>query len=216
MILAAGRGERLRPLTDRTPKPLIPVAGKPLIAHQLQWLQAAGITEVVINLHHLGAQIEAFCGDGRDFGVHIRYSREEVLLETAGGIANALPLLGSAPFLLLNGDVFTDFDFSHLPQRPPAWADLHAVLTPTPEYREHGDFECADGRITGRGETYVYCGIAVVDPAWLAHLPAEPHSLQQPLFEAVHRGRASAQIWTGDWIDIGTPAQLAEANARHG
>lgn len=214
MILAAGRGERLRPLTDQTPKPLLPVAGKPLIAHQLQWLQTAGISEVVINLHHLGEQIEAFCGDGAAFGVAIRYSHEDILLETAGGIVNALPLLGDDPFVLLNGDVFTNFAFASLPARPPAWADLHIVLTPTPDYRKHGDFEFADGRVTRRGEAFVYCGIAVIDPRWLASLSAQPASLQQPLFDAVARGRVSAQIWNGDWTDIGTPAQLQAINAR--
>ena len=115
MILAAGRGERLKPLTDQTPKPMLEVGGKPLIAHQIAWLSAAGINEIVINLHHLGDQIESFCGDGTQFGVSIRYSREAVLLETAGGIVNALPLLGERPFVLLNGDVFTDFPFGQLP-----------------------------------------------------------------------------------------------------
>ena len=214
MILAAGRGERLRPLTDHTPKPLLKVGGKPLIAHQLEWLHAAGIDEVVINLHHLGDQIEAFCGDGSTFGVAIRYSREPVLLETAGGIVNALPLLGNGPFVLLNGDIFTNFPLAELPQRPPPWADLHVVLTPTPSYRAHGDFEWADGRVTGRGERFVYCGIAVVNPQWLAALPARPSSLQQPLFEAVARGRVAGQIYHGRWIDIGTPDQLQAINAQ--
>jgi MurNAc alpha-1-phosphate uridylyltransferase len=214
MILAAGRGERLKPLTDHTPKPMLPVAGKPLIAHQLGWLRAAGITEVVINLHHLGEQIQAFCGDGEQFGVSIRYSHEETLLETAGGIVNALPLLGSAPFVLLNGDIFTDFAFASLPDTPPSWADLHIVLTPTPAYRDHGDFEWRDGRITRRGDDYVYCGIAVINPDWLAPLAAQPASLQQPLFDAVANGRVSAQVWNGEWTDIGTPAQLKAINAR--
>ena len=119
MILAAGRGERLRPLTEHTPKPLVRVGGTPLIAHQLRWLASAGITEIVVNLHHLGEQIASFCGDGQQFGVAIQYSREEELLETAGGILNALPLLGDEPFVVLNGDVYTDFPFARLPAAPP-------------------------------------------------------------------------------------------------
>jgi len=214
MILAAGRGERLRPLTDTTPKPLLSVGGEPLIAHQLRCLRSAGITEVVINVHHLGEQIQAFCGDGQHFGLTIAYSHEPVLLETAGGIVNALPLLGDAPFVLLNGDVFSDFTFNTLPAAPPDWADLHIVVTPTPAYRDHGDFECTNDRVTKRGEAYVYCGIAVIDPAWLGTLPTGPFSLQQPLFQAVASGRVSAQIWPGEWIDIGTPTQLRDINAR--
>ncbi len=223
MILAAGRGERLQPLTSHTPKPMIPVGGKPLIAHQLSWLKNANITEIVINLHHLGEKIETFCGDGSRFGVNIRYSREARLLDTAGGIANALPLLGEHPFVLLNGDVFTDFPFASLPERPPQWADVHLVLTPTPGYRSDGDFELADDRVIARGSTFVYCGIAVIDPRWIQALVdaspgAEPTplSLQQPLFRAVAAGRVSAQRWDGVWIDIGSPAQLRFINEQLG
>ena len=214
MILAAGRGERLRPLTDQTPKPLLQVAGEPLIAHQLRWLATAGIREVVINLHHLGKQIQDYCGNGDLFGLAITYSHEDVLLETAGGIVNALPLLGEAPFLLLNGDIYTDFDFTSLPAAPPVATDIHLVLTPTPHYRTHGDFDWADGRVTQRGESYVYCGIAIVDPSWLKRLPTQPLSLQQPLFEAVAKSRVSGQLWHGTWTDIGTVAQLEEINER--
>jgi len=139
MLFAAGRGERLRPLTDHTPKPLLEVAGAPLLEHQLRALAAAGHREVVINLHHLGEQIEARIGDGRRFGVAVRYSREPTLQDTGGGIVQALPLLGDAPFAVLNGDIVTDFPFHRLPDAPPAGTDLHLVVTPTPAHRPRGD-----------------------------------------------------------------------------
>mgnify|MGYP001818968138 FL=1 len=213
MILAAGRGERLRPLTDHTPKPMVEVQGQPLLAHQIAWLQRAGIRELVINLHHLGEQIEAKFGTGGEYGVHIRYSREQTLLETGGGIVNALPLLGDAPFRLLNGDIFTDFPFASL-EALPDWADIHLVVTPTPDYRESGDFEFADGRITARGQSYVYCGIAVLRPELFATDRAEPFSLRDRFFAAIEAGTISAQIWDGYWIDIGSQAQLDAVRAR--
>ena len=213
MILAAGRGERLRPLTDHTPKPMVEVRGEPLLAHQITWLKRAGIRELVINLHHLGEQIEAHFGSGSEHGVNIRYSREQTLLETGGGIVNALPLLGDAPFLILNGDIFTDFPFASL-QALPDWADIHLVITPTPAYREAGDFEFANGRITARGQSYVYCGIAVLRPELFASDRAEPFSLRDRFFAAIDSGRISAQVWDGYWIDIGSQAQLDAVNAR--
>lgn len=214
MILAAGRGERLRPLTDRLPKPLAPVAGEPLLAHQLRWLAAAGIRDVVINLHHLGAAIEAAFGDGSAHGVRIRYSRERELLETGGGIVQALPLLGTAPFLILNGDIYTDFPLTLLPAALAPDADAHLLLAPTPGYREAGDFEFDGRRVTRRGAGYVYCGISVLRPGLFAGRRAEPFSLRDVLFEAVAQGRVAGQVWAGYWTDIGTPAQL-EALDRH-
>ena len=187
MILAAGRGERLRPLTDHTPKPMVEVRGRPLLAHQIEWLQAAGIRDLVINLHHLGEQIEAHFGDGSAFGVRIQYSREEELLETGGGIVNALPMLGDKPFLILNGDIFTDFPFSTLTPIPD-WADIHLVVTPTPDYRDQGDFEYASGRITASGNSYVYCGIAILRPAQFAGEAVAPFSLRDRFFEAIDGG----------------------------
>jgi MurNAc alpha-1-phosphate uridylyltransferase len=213
MILAAGRGERLRPLTDKTPKPMVDVHGQPLLAHQIEWLRQAGISELVINLHHLGEQIEAHFAAGEEFGVRIRYSREETLLETGGGIVNALPLLGDAPFLLLNGDIFTDFPFASITPLPD-WADIHLVVTPTPAYRETGDFEYADGRITARGSSYVYCGIAILRPEIFASDRAEPFSLRDRFFAAIDAGTLSAQVWNDYWIDIGSQAQLDAVNAR--
>ena len=213
MILAAGRGERLRPLTDHKPKPMVEVHGRPLLAHQIEWLARAGISELVINLHHLGGQIEDYFGDGAAFGASIRYSREETLLETGGGIVNALPLLGDDPFLILNGDIFTDFPFTSL-EPLPDWADIHLVVTPKPDYRPQGDFEFADGRITRRGDSYVYCGIAILRPEIFAADRAEPFSLRDRFFNAIEAGTLSAQVWDGYWIDIGSQAQLDAVNAR--
>jgi MurNAc alpha-1-phosphate uridylyltransferase len=212
MILAAGRGERLRPLTDATPKPMLHVHGRPLLEHQLGWLRDAGIKEVVINLHHLGEQIEDFFGDGRKFGVSILYSREEELLETGGGIVNALPLLGTEPFLVLNGDIFTTFAFTELNPLPD-WADMHLVVTPKPAFRSAGDFDLAGDRITSRGDHYVYCGISVLRPELFSGDRAEPFSLRDHFFRGIEAGTLSAQIWTGYWTDIGDAAQLDEVNA---
>ena len=207
MILAAGRGERLRPLTDRTPKPLIDVAGEPLIVHQLRWLQRAGIREVVINLRHLGEQIEARLGRGREWGVHITYSREDTALETGGGVLRALPLLGAAPFLVLNGDVWTDYPFARLVSATPG-VPVHLVLTATPPGRD-GDFGLDGDRLT-RDATrpHTYCGIAVLDPALFADAPTGPFSLRELFFAAAAARRATGELWAGHWTDIGTPEQL--------
>lgn len=211
MILAAGRGERLRPLTDATPKPMLNVRGRPLLAHQLDWLITAGISDVVINLHHLGKQIETHFGNGKNLGIRIRYSHEPELLETGGGIANALPLLGRDPFLVMNGDIFTDFSLTQL-EAIPGWADMHLLLTPTPAFRKRGDFDYADGRVTRRGDAYVYCGIAIMRPELFAGLAIKPFSSQHMLFDAVAAGRASAQVWHGYWTDIGSEDQLKAVN----
>jgi MurNAc alpha-1-phosphate uridylyltransferase len=212
MLLAAGRGERLRPLTEHTPKPLIDVRGKPLLEHQLCWLDDAGISNVVINLHHLAEQIATFCADRADSTPQIRFSPEPQLLETGGGIVNALPLLGDSPFLLINGDIFTDFPLGEL-QELPDWADVHLLVTPTPAYREHGDFEFSEGRISGRGEGYVYCGIAILRPSLFAGLSTTAFSLRELYFQAITKGTISAQVWPGYWIDIGTAEQLEAVNS---
>ncbi|HEX7037743.1 MAG TPA: nucleotidyltransferase family protein [Pseudomonadales bacterium] len=214
MVLAAGRGERLRPLTDRMPKPMVEVAGRPLLEHQLEWLRSAGIREVVINLHHLGQQIVDAFGDGRRHGVKIAYSLEPELLETGGGIVKALPLLGPGPFLVLNGDIYTDFPFTALPTGLDAGMLAHLVVTPRPSFRERGDFEVSDGRISARGDSYVYCGIALLHPALFDGRSAEPFSLRELFFAAIGRGALTAQVWDGYWTDIGTPERLDEVNAR--
>lgn len=212
MLLAAGRGERLRPLTEHTPKPLIEVRGKPLLEHQLCWLGDADIDSVVINLHHLAEQIVTFCANRADPAPQIHFSREPQLLETGGGIVNALPLLGENPFLLINGDIFTDFPLSEL-QEIPDWADVHLLVTPTPAYREHGDFEFSKGRISSRGESYVYCGIAILRPSLFEGLSRTAFSLRELYFQAIDKGTISAQIWPGYWIDIGTAEQLQAVNS---
>jgi N-acetyl-alpha-D-muramate 1-phosphate uridylyltransferase len=215
MILAAGRGERLRPITDRLPKPLVEIGGEPLLAHQLRWLAAAGLRDVVINLHHLGQQIVDQFGDGGDYGVRIEYSIENRLLETGGGIVNALPLLGDEPFVILNGDIFTDFPFTALPAAPDVGVQGHLVVTPRPPFRDNGDFEVAGGRVTARGDGYVYCGIAMLDPAALAGRRAEPFSLRDVYFDLMARQALTAQEWRGYWTDIGTPEQLEAVRHHH-
>ena len=207
MILAAGRGERLRPLTERIPKPLIPIGSEPLIVHQLRWLHRAGIREVVINLHHLGDQIERTLGAGNDLGVRIHYSVEERLLDTGGGIKNALPVLGDEPFVLLNGDIWTSYRFANLVGVRPRLA--HLVLTPTPPEKTRADFHLAGGRVRrGAGNDLTYCGIAVITKALFAGAPDGPFSLTQPLFEAAANGDLEGEVFDGAWIDIGTPDQL--------
>lgn len=215
MILAAGRGERLRPLTDRIPKAMAEVDGEPLLAHQLRWLAAAGIREVVLNLHHLGQQIVDAFGNGNGYGVRLSYSLEPELLDTGGGIVKALPLLGREPFVVLNADIYTEFDFQALQTRL-APGDLgRLVVTPRPAFREHGDFEVSAGRISGRGDSHVYCGIAVLDPAALQGRRAEPFSLRDVYFDLLEQGALGAQVFDGYWSDIGTADQLAAVNAHH-
>ena len=216
MILAAGRGTRLGAQSRTVPKVMQTIAGKPLVGYHLGWLKSAGVTDVVINLHHLGDQISDYVGDGGRFGVAVRYSPEETLLDTGGGIVAALPILGNEPFLILLGDIFTDFQFAHFPTSLPENSSMHMLLTPTPGFRAWGDFDWADGRVTGRGEGYVYCGLALFDPALLAGRRAEPFSLREPMFDAVARGRVTGQVWDGYWTDIGTPEQLGEVRERLG
>lgn len=222
MIFAAGRGERLRPLTDHTPKPLIAVAGKPLLERQLAQLAAGGVHDVVINLHHLGALIEQHIGDGARFGLRVRYSWEPQKLETGGGLLKALPLLGDGPLWLLNGDVAMTLPLATFPQALPQGSDLHLLLTPRPAARARGDFDFADGRVTGWGNGFVYAGLALIDGAyfrafaeqWLRdNAPANgSFSLRELFLALVAEGRMTGSLLAGPWIDIGSPAQLAAAN----
>ena len=210
MILAAGRGERLRPLTERMPKPMIPIAGEPLIVHQLRWLRRAGIEEVVVNLHHLGDQLARHVGNGSDIGVRVCYSREETLLGTGGGVRRALPLLGDDPFLVLNGDIWTNFPFRGLLAAAPEAA--HLVLTPRPAHRTRADFALVDGfarRHGGEGDDLVFCGIAVLDPGVFAGTPEGPFDLAREIyFDAADEGRLTGELFEGTWFDIGSPDQL--------
>ena len=219
MILAAGRGERMRPLTDTCPKPLLPAGGKPLIVWHIERLAAAGFTELVINHAHLGAQIEAALGDGGQFGVSIRYSAEASALETAGGIATALPLLsdGETPFAVVNGDVYCDFDFAGLFQAAQSLGDdlARLVLVPNPEHNPKGDFAFADGRIASEGEARLtFSGIGLYRPQLFAGVePGRPAKLAPLLRQAMAEGKVAGECFTGRWIDVGTPQRLAELDA---
>lgn len=217
MILAAGRGERLRPLTERVPKPMLVVGGDPLIVHQVRWLRHAGIREIVINLHHLGEQIERALGNGDNLGARIRYSPEPEILDTGGGIRNALPHLGTDPFVVLNGDVWTTYRFEQLLGVHTGCA--HLVLTPTPSHKEKADFHVESGtdplRIRrGSSDDLTYCGIAVLHPAMFDGSPEGPFPLTDLFFPAAAEGRLSGEIFEGAWIDIGTHDQLKEARRR--
>lgn len=214
MLLAAGRGERMRPLTDLTPKPLLQIAGRPLIAWHLARLAAAGIADVVINLSWLGEQIAAALGDGSRHGLRIHYSREPwPALETGGGIRQALPLLGDEPFVLVNGDVYTDVDFSALNLSPGDLAQL--VLVPNPVHHPRGDFHLAAGRITEQeGERLTYSGIALMHPDLLAHAEPGRFPLLPWLLKAREAGRLGGMRHDGLWIDVGTPERLADLDDR--
>jgi N-acetyl-alpha-D-muramate 1-phosphate uridylyltransferase len=213
MLLAAGRGERMRPLTDHCPKPLLPVAGKPLIAWHLERLAAGGFREVVINLSWLGEQIAQALGDGSRYGVSIAWSREPwPALETGGGIFNALPLLGSEPFLLINGDVFTDIDFGALRLGASDLGQL--VLVPNPEHNLNGDFFLDGGRITEAGtERLTYSGIALLRPEMFKGARGGRFPLLPWLLRAREAGRLGGQKHTGRWLDIGTPQRLVQLDA---
>ncbi|MEE4361938.1 MAG: nucleotidyltransferase family protein [Pseudomonadales bacterium] len=218
MILAAGRGSRLRPLTDRTPKPLLEVRGRTLIEHHLVRLAAAGIHRVVVNLHHLGEAIRARVGDGQRYGLEVRYAPEPVLLETAGGIIAALPLLAEDPFLVVNGDVLCDLDFTGLTEGP-GDALAHLVMVPNPAWREGGDFDLADGdaeraRLVARPNAgLTYAGIGSYRAALFAGWAPGPRPLRPVLDAAIAEGRITGEIHRGRWDDIGTVARLAAARA---
>ena len=216
MILAAGRGERMRPLTDHCPKPLLEAGGKSLIAYHLERLAEAGLQDVVINLAHLGAQIEAALGDGSAYGLRIRYSREGAKgLETGGGIQHALPLLGPGPFMVVNGDVFTDFPFAQLANLPMPKSDLaHLVMVANPSQHPQGDFVLRGNRLSAGEETRLtYSGIGLYCAEMVAAVPGPAFSLAPLLKEAMQAGRVGGQYYEGQWQDIGTPERLATLDA---
>lgn len=210
MILAAGYGKRMRPLTDHTPKPLLEAAGKPLIQYHIEALAAAGITDLVINTGWLGEQLPARLGDGAHLGVRIRWSREETPLETAGGIRRALPWLGEAPFVLVNGDVWTDYDFSALASPGEDRDDAHLVLVDNPEHHADGDFQLtAEGRVRDNGTPRLtYAGLARLHPRLFAGLAKGARPLAPLLRAAMAAGRVSGEHFHGQWWDIGTPRRL--------
>jgi N-acetyl-alpha-D-muramate 1-phosphate uridylyltransferase len=213
MILAAGRGERLRPLTDQIPKPLLQVRGKPLIVWHLESLARAGVREVVINLSWLAAQIREALGNGERWGVSIRYSDEgAVALETGGGIFRALPLLGPGPFILLNGDVFTDIDCTRLELAADAHA--HLLLVPNPPHHPAGDFALQGDMISESGEPrYTYSGVAKFHPDFFAGCSDGRFPLLPLLRRAIANQRLTGELYRGLWTDVGTAERLAELNA---
>lgn len=221
MILAAGRGERMRPLTDRTPKPLLPVGGKPLIAWHLERLAAAGLRDVVINHAHLGSQIEYALGDGSRWGLAIRYSPEpEGALETAGGIANALPLLGTDdPVLVVNGDIFCDWDVVRAATALQPGDLAHLILVPNPPHNPQGDFCLQSGRVGADcappsatdAQALTFSGIGIYQPQVFADiLPGQKAKLAPLLRAAMAQNLVSGELHAGCWIDVGTPQRLDE------
>lgn len=210
-ILAAGRGERMRPLTDHTPKPLLVAGGKRLIVWHLERLAAAGFREIVINHAHLGTQIEQALGDGSKWGLRIAYSPEPPgALETAGGIANALPLLGDQPFLVVNGDVYCEMDFGHFLG---STATAHLVMVTNPAHHHGGDFSLDGDRvIVANGEqTLTYAGVSIFSPAFFAGVqPGAVMKLRPLLDTAIAAGTLTGERFAGRWVDVGTPQRLAE------
>ena len=212
MLLAAGRGERLRPLTDTVPKALVEAGGKPLIVWHLERLARAGIRDAVINISHLGERIVERLGDGARFGLRLHYSRERERLETAGGIANALELLGRAPFLLVNADVYCECDFARLMNIQLGERLAHLVLVPNPSHRSKGDFSLADGRLgDAAAPRYTYAGVAVVAPRLVQSVNrGEKAPLAPLLYDAAARGLLGGEVYGGLWQDVGTMERLAE------
>ncbi len=216
MILAAGRGERMRPLTDSTPKPLLEVGGRALIEHHIDALAAAGVEEIVINLSWHGEQIMDFLGDGSKYGLKISYSDEgPVALETGGGIHRALPMLGDEPFWLVNGDVYCDFSY---PERGLAPQSLgHLLLVPNPDHNTRGDFALDDGIVLRKGDPegdpecdpmWTYSGISLLRPRLFASCAPGKFPLAPLLIDAMDRRRISGEVYRGRWVDVGTPERL--------
>jgi MurNAc alpha-1-phosphate uridylyltransferase len=209
MILAAGLGTRMRPLTGDLPKPLLEVGGHSLIEYHLRALARAGVRHVVVNHSRQGHRIEAACGDGSAFGLHITYSAEgEAPLDTGGGIRRALPLLGVAAFIVVNADIWTDFDFTALPRRPAGTA--HLVLVPNPAHHPRGDFALDRDRVREGGALLTYSGIAVFAPELFRDSPDGAFPLAPLLRQAIRAGKVTGQLHEGDWIDVGTPERLQE------
>jgi N-acetyl-alpha-D-muramate 1-phosphate uridylyltransferase len=222
MILAAGRGERMRPLTDTTAKPLLRVAGKALIVWQIEALARAGFRDIVINASHHAAQMVDALGDGSALGACVRWSLEPEPLETAGGVATALPLLSPGPALIVSGDIWTAFDYASLIPRAEAMASgnasarVHLVMVPNPRYHPRGDFALRDGKLYADGVPLLtYGNIGIYDTALFAGLPSGTRIQMLPLFRAwIAQGIASGERYDGPWANIGTPGDLAALDAR--
>ena len=222
MILAAGEGRRMRPLTAQTPKPLLKVKGVPLVEHLVVKLRDAGIVDLVINASYLGDQIANFCGDGSRWGVRMQISIETVPLETAGGIIEALPMLGNDPFIVVNGDVFTAYPFERLVAKPISHRQGHLVLVDNPSHNPLGDFALEGGEITHpaaghRGlsdnvDTLTFSGIALYHPSFFYNFPRGRRPLKPLLDEAIASSLLSGEYFDGIWSDVGTPERLADLN----
>jgi len=215
MLLAAGRGERMRPLTDHTPKPLLEVGSKPLIVWHIENLANAGLTELVINHAHLGKQLEAALGSGNSFGVTIQYSPEKSALETAGGIANALHLLGDAPFAVINADIYCEYDYAQLPAHAAQLNNngdmAHLVLVNNPEQHPHGDFGLSNSRVTDTASKLTFSGIGIYRPALFQHIQRGTVAPLAPLLRAqIAANKAGGEHYTGRWVDVGTPQRLQQ------
>jgi N-acetyl-alpha-D-muramate 1-phosphate uridylyltransferase len=216
MILAAGRGERMRPLTDRVPKPLIEAGGRPLIAHLIERLARAGFTDLVVNVAHLADLVERGLGDGSRYGVNIAYSREQRALETGGGIAYALPLLGDAPFVVVNSDIYCDYDFTRLTAAADALKSgstcAHLVLVDNPSHHPGGDFSLSGDGVSADGaRRLTFSGIGAYAPALFAGVQRGAKcQLAALLKPEMARGRVHGEHHAGLWMDIGTPDRLAE------
>lgn len=220
MILAAGRGQRMSPLTDHCPKPLLTLCGKPLIVHHIEKLVSAGFRDIVINHAYLGHMIEEALGDGSQFGCHINYSAEKTALETAGGVANALPLLGESPFLLINGDVWTDWDYregwqqlllqQQISQQQDSGEDGFLWLVPNPEHNPDGDFSLHDNRVglSSDGDACTFSGISILSPRLFRQLPSDVMPLAPILRNAINRQSLRGQVLKAAWVDVGTPQRL--------
>lgn len=214
MILAAGRGERLRPLTDSTPKPLVLVRGRPAIVALIGGLARGGFTEIVINLAHLGRAIQSALGDGAGLGVSIRYSLEEQALGTAGGIANALALLGEETFAVVNGDLVCDYDFARLRRRELGGNLAHLVFVANPPHHPAGDFALEGGLARSEGSPkWTFAGIGLYGARLFSGIAPGANAQLAPLLRAaMNEGRVTAEVHPGEWHDIGTVERLAAAN----
>ncbi|MBM0108472.1 nucleotidyltransferase family protein [Steroidobacter sp. S1-65] len=215
MILAAGRGERMRPLTDHTPKPLLPVAGKPMIQYHIEALAAAGVREVVINLAWLGQQICAALGNGSQFGVRIHYSDEgDAALETGGGVFQALPVLagpsGTDAFIVVSGDIWTEYAFAAAMEKLADDDVAHLVVVPNPDFHTRGDFGLADGRLLDSGERYTYANIGVFRPEFFVGCKPGRFPIAPLMFDWIRKGRVSGELYQGVWHNVGTPRQLEQ------
>lgn len=211
MILAAGRGERLRPITDSIPKPLVQVRGKSLIQHHVEALVSAGFTELVVNHAWFGEKIEAALGDGSRFGASIQYSAEGTALETGGGIHKALPLLGDDPFLVVNGDVYTDYPFTNLANQPSKL--VHLVLVRNPPQHPKGDFALQGEKLLRQGEEmHTFSGIGVYSPNFFKDCQPGKFPLAPMLFKAIEQEQITGEVYDGLWEDVGTVERLNKLN----